>query len=151
MRRPAPPRREFPTAVELMFALATRQVHNEAIICIKSCAFTSTQKMPADLARTFTALADPTRLAILIRLIDGEATVNELAAPFDMSQPAVSRHIKVLERAGLILRRVEANRRPCRLAPGALDHVRDWLNGFPVARPQDAGGLDKVVAAMRRR
>ncbi len=76
---------------------------------------------------TFAALADPTRRAILARLAEGEATVLELAAPFAMTQPAVSRHIKVLEEAGLILRRVDGSRRPCRLAPGSLDALEDWL------------------------
>ena len=74
---------------------------------------------------TFSALADPTRRAILARLALGEATVTELAAPFDMSQPAISRHLKVLEGAGLIIRRVERTTRPCRLAPGAIAVVEE--------------------------
>jgi DNA-binding transcriptional ArsR family regulator len=75
----------------------------------------------------FFALADPTRRAILARLAGGEATVMELAEPFAMSQPAISRHLKVLERAGLIERRRDAQRRPCRLEPKALVEARAWI------------------------
>ena len=83
--------------------------------------------MPTDqLDLTFAALADPTRRAILARLTEGEATVNELAAPFAVSLPAISRHLKVLERAGLITRGRDARRRPCRLRPEALDEVTRW-------------------------
>src|SRR5712675_2651368 len=84
----------------------------------------------ARLDATFAALADPTRRAILARLAAGEASVMELAAPFDMSQPAVSKHLKVLERAGLILRGREAQRRPCRLDPGRLKQAADWLGTY---------------------
>lgn len=76
---------------------------------------------------TFAALADPTRRAILARLALGEATVNELAEPFDMSQPAISKHLKVLEHAGLISRGRDAQRRPCRLETKALDEANGWL------------------------
>jgi DNA-binding transcriptional ArsR family regulator len=79
-----------------------------------------------DLTATFAALADPTRRAIIARLAKGEATVLELAAPFEISLPAISRHLKVLERAGLIAREREANRRPCRLVGEALTDVVDW-------------------------
>lgn len=79
---------------------------------------------------TFAALADPTRRAILARLAKGEATVMELAAPFDMSQPAISKHLKVLERAGLISRGRDAQRRPCRLEPAPLREVTDWLERY---------------------
>ncbi|HEY3987798.1 MAG TPA: metalloregulator ArsR/SmtB family transcription factor [Acidobacteriaceae bacterium] len=75
----------------------------------------------------FGALADPTRRAILARLASGEGTVNELAEPFAMSQPAVSKHLKVLERAGLIGRARDAQRRPCRLQPEPLKTVADWV------------------------
>ena len=85
--------------------------------------------MPQDrLSATFAALADPTRRAILARLASGEASVTELAEPFDMSLPAVSKHLKVLERAGLIARGREAQWRPCRIEPGALKRVDDWLD-----------------------
>jgi DNA-binding transcriptional ArsR family regulator len=76
---------------------------------------------------TFTALADPTRRAIVARLARGDATVNELAEPFDMSLPAVSRHLKVLERSGLISRSRHAQYRPCHLEREALDMAADWI------------------------
>ena len=80
-----------------------------------------------DLDATFAALAHPARRAILTRLASGEATVTELAEPFEMSLPAVSRHLKVLERAGLIARGREAQWRPCRLEPAALDEATGWV------------------------
>jgi DNA-binding transcriptional ArsR family regulator len=87
--------------------------------------------MPSDrLSATFAALADPTRRAILARLALGETTVNELARPFKMSGPAVSKHLKVLERAGLIERGREAQWRPCRIAPGGLKGVDEWLERY---------------------
>ena len=79
---------------------------------------------------TFAALADPTRRAILGRLASGEASVTELAEPFAMSQPAISKHLKVLERAGLISRRRDAQRRPCRLKARPLAEATDWLEGY---------------------
>jgi DNA-binding transcriptional ArsR family regulator len=87
---------------------------------------------PDYLSATFSALADPTRRAILARLAGGEASVGELAAPFAMSLPAVSRHLKVLERAGLISRGRTAQWRPCRLAPAPLKEATDWLEAFRV-------------------
>jgi DNA-binding transcriptional ArsR family regulator len=87
--------------------------------------------MTADhLNTTFATLADPTRRAILARLVSGDATVNELAAPFDLSLPAISKHLKVLERAGLITRSREAQWRPCRLEAGPLKEVADWVEGY---------------------
>ena len=87
--------------------------------------------MPLDhLSTTFSALADPTRRAILARLITGEASVTELAVPFDMSLPAVSKHLKVLERAGLITRSREAQWRPCRLQAGPLKDAAAWLEHY---------------------
>ena len=82
---------------------------------------------PSTLDSTFAALADPTRRAILARLATGEATVQELAAPFDISLPAVSRHLKVLEGAGLITRGRDAQRRPCHLRAEALDDITAWV------------------------
>jgi DNA-binding transcriptional ArsR family regulator len=79
---------------------------------------------------TFTALADPTRRAILARLASGEASVLELAEPFDMSQPAISKHLKVLERAGLISRGRDAQRRPCRLEAAPLAEASEWLQRY---------------------
>jgi DNA-binding transcriptional ArsR family regulator len=85
---------------------------------------------PARLDATFMALADPTRRAILARLARGEASVLELAAPFAMSQPAVSKHLKVLERAGLISRGRDAQRRPCRIEAVALSQAAEWLEPY---------------------
>jgi DNA-binding transcriptional ArsR family regulator len=82
------------------------------------------------LSATFAALADPTRRAILARLALGETSVTELAEPFDMSLPAVSKHLKVLERAGLIARGREAQWRPCRIEPDALKGIDDWLGSY---------------------
>jgi DNA-binding transcriptional ArsR family regulator len=82
------------------------------------------------LTATFGALADPTRRTILARLAQGEATVNELAEPFAMTLPAVSKHLKVLERAGLISRGRSAQWRPCRLAPEPLKEATDWLDAY---------------------
>jgi DNA-binding transcriptional ArsR family regulator len=79
---------------------------------------------------TFAALADPTRRAIIARLASGEASVTELAAPFAMTQPAISKHLKVLERAGLVTRRRDAQRRPCRLDAGALKQATEWLDAY---------------------
>ncbi len=87
--------------------------------------------MAADrLSATLSALADPTRRAILARLTSGEASVTELAKPFDMSQPAISKHLKVLERAGLITRGREAQWRPCRLQAAPLKEVAHWLADY---------------------
>jgi DNA-binding transcriptional ArsR family regulator len=87
--------------------------------------------MPTDpLTTTFAALADPTRRAILARLLSGECSVTELAEPFDMSMPAVSKHLRVLERAGLIARRREAQWRHCRIDAGPLKEVADWTDHY---------------------
>jgi DNA-binding transcriptional ArsR family regulator len=87
--------------------------------------------MPTDtLDATFAALADPTRRAILARLASGEASVNELAEPFDMTLPGVSKHLKVLERAGLISRGRVAQSRPCRLEAAPLREVADWVESY---------------------
>jgi DNA-binding transcriptional ArsR family regulator len=96
----------------------------------------------------FSALADPTRRAILARLALGEATVMELARPFAMTQPAVSRHLKVLDEAGLIVRRVEGTKRPCRLAPDALAEIDQWLAMLRQALERNFQRLDAVLAAM---
>lgn len=87
--------------------------------------------MPSDqLSTTFAALADPTRRAILARLLSGDRSVTELAEPFDMSLPAVSKHLRVLERAGLITRRKEAQWRPCRIDAGPLKDVANWAEHY---------------------
>jgi len=91
----------------------------------------SAQQMSADrLSVVFSALADPTRRAILARLASGTASVTELAAPFEMSLPAISKHLKVLERAGLISRGREAQWRPCRLEAAPLQDAADWLEAY---------------------
>jgi DNA-binding transcriptional ArsR family regulator len=84
----------------------------------------------ARLDATFAALADPTRRAILARLASGEASVMDLAKPFAMSQPAISKHLKVLERAGLISRTRQAQRRPCRLQPERLKNIAEWVGSY---------------------
>jgi DNA-binding transcriptional ArsR family regulator len=103
----------------------------------------------SNLDSAFSALADPTRRAILARLALGEATVMELAEPFEMTQPAVSRHIKVLEGAGLILRRVEGTKRPCRLAPAAVNEIDQWLAMLRQALSANYNRLDDVLATMK--
>jgi DNA-binding transcriptional ArsR family regulator len=105
----------------------------------------------SNLDAAFSALADPTRRAILARLALGEATVMELAAPFEMTQPAVSRHIKVLEGAGLVVRRVDGTKRPCRLAPGAIDEIDQWLGMLREALAKNYDRLDGVLAGMQKR
>src|SRR6267142_6443936 len=102
-----------------------------------------------NLDTAFSALADPTRRAILARLATGEATVMELAEPFAVTQPAVSRHLKVLEGAGLIVRRVEGTKRPCRLAPAGIDAVDQWLAMLREALAKNYDRLDEVLAAMQ--
>jgi DNA-binding transcriptional ArsR family regulator len=97
------------------------------------------------LSATFAALADPTRRAILARLADGEATVTELAEPFDMSLPAISKHLKVLERAGLIARGREAQWRPCRLEAGRLKDVADWVERYRRFWEQSLDRLDDYL------
>ncbi|MGE0786286.1 MAG: ArsR/SmtB family transcription factor [Sandaracinaceae bacterium] len=106
---------------------------------------------PSRLDAGFAALADSTRRAILARLVEGEATVNELAAPFAISQPAISRHLKVLEDAGLILRRVDGTRRPCRLAPGALRDLDSYLSMIRDAMETNYARLDAILAAKPRK
>ena len=97
--------------------------------------------MVMNLDATFSALADPTRRAILARLALGETSVTDLAKPFDMSMPAVSKHLKVLESAGLITRSREAQWRPCRIEPRALKEVDDWLERY---RRFFEGSLDRL-------
>lgn len=101
-----------------------------------------------NLDAAFSALADPTRRAILARLALGEVTVMELAAPFEMTQPAISRHLKVLEGAGLITRRVEGTKRPCRLAPAGIAAIDQWLAMLRDALAKNYDRLDQILAAM---
>jgi DNA-binding transcriptional ArsR family regulator len=95
---------------------------------------------------TFAALADPTRRAILARLSRGEASVKELAEPFDMTQPAISKHLKVLERAGLVERGRDAQRRPCRLVAGPMRAATEWLAGYERFWAESYDRLDAVLA-----
>ena len=98
----------------------------------------------------FSALADPTRRAILARLAKGEATVMELAEPFEMTQPAISQHLKVLEDAGLIVRRVEGTRRPRRLAKAGIEAMDQWLAMLRKALQKNYDRLDAVLATMQQ-
>ena len=102
-----------------------------------------------NLDAAFSALADPTRRAILARLASGEATVMELAKPFEMTQPAISRHLKVLEGAGLIIRRVEGTKRPCRLSPVGIEAAEEWLSMLRTALTKNYDRLDEVLAGMK--
>jgi DNA-binding transcriptional ArsR family regulator len=99
-----------------------------------------------NLDSAFSALADPTRRAILARLALGETTIMDLAAPFSMTQPAISRHIKVLENAGLISRRVEGTKRPCRLVPEAMAEIDAWLDMLRKALDANYNRLDLLLA-----
>ena len=98
---------------------------------------------------TFAALADPTRRAILARLARGDAGVLELAEPFDMSQPAISKHLRVLERAGLISRRREAQRRPCRIEARRLAQVNRWLEDYRKLWDEQYERLDALLEEMQ--
>ena len=98
----------------------------------------------------FSALADPTRRAILSRLVEGQASVNELAAPFEMSQPAISRHLKVLERAGLIERDIDEQRRPARLTAANMAAAVDWLNQFRAFWSGSFEQLDRVLSDLQQ-
>jgi DNA-binding transcriptional ArsR family regulator len=102
-----------------------------------------------NLDASFAALADPTRRAILARLALGEATVNELAKPFEMTQPAISQHLKVLEEAGLIISRVDGARRPRRLAKAGIDALDQWLATLRKALEKNYDRLDGVLAEMQ--
>ena len=105
--------------------------------------------MPDTLSVTLSALADPTRRAILARLAKGETTVNEIAKPFDISLPAVSRHLKVLEAAGLISRGREAQWRPCRLEPRALKAVDNWLSRYRRFWTESFDKMDVYLAELK--
>jgi DNA-binding transcriptional ArsR family regulator len=107
------------------------------------------QHMADQLSTTFAALADPTRRAILARLARGECSVTELAEPFDMSMPAVSKHLRVLERAGLIARGREAQWRPCRIEAGPLKEVADWTERYRNLWEQRLDRLDKYLQQMK--
>lgn len=98
---------------------------------------------------TFIALADPTRRAILARLMEGEASVNELAAPFSISQPAVSKHLKILERAGLVTRSAAGTRRPVRIEAAPMKEAVDWLEKYRTFWEASYGRLDALLATLQ--
>ena len=103
-----------------------------------------------DLNAVFAALADPTRRAILSRLTEGQASVNELAAPFEISQPAVSRHLKVLEQAGLVERGIDEQRRPARLKADRLAVAVEWLETFRMFWESSFSQLDDLLIQMKQ-
>ncbi len=103
-----------------------------------------------NLDAVFSALADPTRRAILSRLAEGQASVNELAAPFQISQPAISRHLKVLEKAGLVERDVDEQRRPARLKAETMAAAVDWLSAFQKFWGKSFDQLDDLLIQMKQ-
>src|SRR5205809_7118316 len=103
-----------------------------------------------NLDAAFSALADPTRRAILARLAEGEATVMELSKPFEMTQPAISQHLKVLEDAGLVMSRVNGTRRPRRLAKAGIDAMDQWIAMLRKALERNYARLDQVLASMEQ-
>jgi DNA-binding transcriptional ArsR family regulator len=105
---------------------------------------------PDTLTGTFAALADPTRRAILARLASGETSVTELAKPFDMSMPAISKHLKVLERAGLIARGRDAQYRPCSLRAGPLKDASDWIEFYRRFWEESLDRLDDYIAELKK-
>jgi DNA-binding transcriptional ArsR family regulator len=104
---------------------------------------------PDDLSLTFAALADPTRRAILARLAEGEATVNQLAEPFELKLPTVSKHLKVLQRAGLVSQGRRAQWRPCRLEPAPLREVTGWVERYTRIWAERYGQLDAYLAELQ--
>ena len=107
------------------------------------------QTNPDSLSATFAALADPTRRAILARLASGETSVTQLAEPFEMSMPAISKHLKVLERAGLIARGREAQWRPCRLEPAPLKQASDWIEDYRRFWDERFDRLDEYLTELK--
>src|SRR5262244_2838209 len=121
-------------------------LYNQSVLKLEGYRMTPSDRLNA----TFVALADPTRRAILSRLASGEASVTELAEPFSMSQPAISKHLKVLERAGLISRRRDAQRRPCRLEAAPLAEANGWLEGYRQHWEASFAALDDVLEDLKR-
>ena len=105
---------------------------------------------PANLDAIFSALADPTRRDILTRLAQGEASVNEIAKPFEISQPAISKHLKVLERAGLVERDIDQQRRPAKLKADQMAAAVDWLNDFKTFWGDSFDQLDAVLVTLKQ-
>ena len=106
--------------------------------------------MDDSLSLTFAALADPTRREILARLAEGEATVNQLAQPFDLKLPTISKHLKVLQRAGLVRQGRKAQWRPCRLEPAPLREAVDWVERFRRIYAERYGRLDEYLAELQK-
>jgi len=113
--------------------------------------YTTENMSPDRLSSTFAALADPTRRAILARLTSGETSVTDLAEPFDISLPAVSKHLKVLEGAGLIARGRDAQWRPCRLEAGRLREVADWVEHYRRFWEESLDKLDSYLKQLQRK
>lgn len=124
-------------AVKVFFLTISEYLYNVVLM-----------KAVSNLDAAFSALADPTRRAILARLAKGEATVMELAAPFEMTQPAISQHLKVLEDAGLVVRRVDGTKRPRRLAKAGVEAMDQWLAMLRKALEKSYDRLDEVLASM---
>jgi len=103
-----------------------------------------------NLDATFSALADPTRRAILARLVEGEASVMELAAPFALSQPAVSKHLRVLENAGLITKGRDGQRRPCRIEMAPLNAANDWIERYQKLWEENYSRLDALLEVLKQ-
>ncbi|WP_299555700.1 metalloregulator ArsR/SmtB family transcription factor [uncultured Tateyamaria sp.] len=103
----------------------------------------------SSLDHVFHALSDPTRRALLARLVEGEATVAELLQPFEISQPSISRHLKVLEDAGLISTRISGNARPRRIEPAAFEAISDWLEQYRMIWSENYARLDDVLETMK--
>jgi DNA-binding transcriptional ArsR family regulator len=106
---------------------------------------------PNQLNSTFSALADPTRRAILARLVSGDASVTELAQPFDMSMPAISKHLKILERAGLITRGRQAQSRPCHLTADPLKDAAGWIEHYRIFWEQSFDRLDQYLKEIQKK
>lgn len=104
-----------------------------------------------ELSVVFAALADPTRRAILARLAEGDATVNELAEPFDLRLPTVSKHLKVLQKAGLVQQGRQAQWRPCRLEPGPLKEAADWVERYVAVYEERLGRLEEYLRELQQR
>jgi DNA-binding transcriptional ArsR family regulator len=135
--------------VEALDILLLRLVYNQKVIKLMGYGTQLGGTMAQQLDTTFSALADPTRRAILARLVQGEASVQELAEPFAMSQPAISKHLRVLERAGLISRGRDAQRRPCRLEAQPLAEANEWLERYRECWEQNFQRLDALLEELK--
>src|SRR5580658_674722 len=142
--------REHPQITDISPNLATNSLDGAKFFCLTINIYLYKLHVMHDLDAAFSALADPTRRAILGRLAKGEATVNELAEPFEMTQPAISQHLKVLEDAGLIVRRVDGTKRPRRLAKAGIEAMDQWLAMLRKALETNYDRLDEVLAGMEK-